>query len=233
MPAPARNRPPAHDPTEKITFAEFGRREAWSEFKHEYHAGYAVPVQGPDAYPLSPVRRLGMAGATPNHSKITASANTAIGRRLDGSACHVHSSDLMIRVEVADRGYYPDLSVICGEPIPAEGSTLTATNPHLIVEVTSVSTEDIDRGRKRLHYLQLPTLRDYLIVDQYEVSVEHQSRDSDDVWRTTLYRNLNDMIALPSLDVGLPLIELYRGVRFEPHPGERTRPDPVGPERID
>ena len=219
MPAPARTRPPAHDPTEKITFAEFGRREEWSEYKHEFHDGYAVPIQGPDAYPNSVETALGMSGTTPNHSRIAARANTALGTSLDGSPCEPFTSDLMIFVEAAGRGYYPDLSVVCGDVIPAEGQPRSATNPSLIIEVLGVSTEAFDRGEKRLHYMQLPTLDHLLLVDQYSVFVDHWFRDETGSWRGATFTDIEDVVALPSLDVELPLERLYRGIIFEPRPG--------------
>ena len=104
-----------------------------------------------------------MAGGTAVHSLIGTNAAIEFGNKLRGKKCVPYNADLRIQVQATGLFTYPDLSVICGPLQFADGDD-TVTNPSLIVEVLSPSTEAYDRGQKFLQYRQIPTLREYLLV---------------------------------------------------------------------
>src|SRR4051812_37215309 len=104
-----------------------------------------------------------MAGGTPAHADLAASMTRVLGNALLGR-CRVSSSDLKVRIEATDLSTFPDVTVVCGERRVAAIDRNAATNPTLLVEVTSDSTEDYDRGEKLGHYKQLPSLSAVLIV---------------------------------------------------------------------
>ena len=215
MPAPARpadREPvPPHDPSEKITFTEYLRREEAAEYKHEFNQGYAVPIQGPDA------ERLGMAGAKRTHNLVATNATVELSLRLRDSGCTVYNSDQKVYVEAVDRGFYPDASVFCGEPEYAEGdrNEVVMVNPTMLFEVLSGSTEANDRGEKRFCYIQIPTLREYVMLEQDRPRVEVLSRAEDGSMTLNIYDGLDATVRLPSCDLDIPMADFYRGLSFD------------------
>ncbi len=154
-----------------------------------------------------------MAGAKGRHNRIMSNANTAIGRQLDNSECFLLSSEM--RVKAAETRYvYPDLSAVCGEEEYARDNEMELVNPVLVIEVTSPSTIDIDRGEKMDLYFEIPSIQAYLIIDQHRVCAELSIR-SESGWRTTLFETLDDVLPLDVLDCKLPLAQVYRGVNFD------------------
>ncbi len=104
-----------------------------------------------------------MAGGTVAHAALGASAMYALRQALPAS-CTVFSSDLKVRIETSDLSTFPDASVVCGLPQRSPIDKDAITNPAILVEVTSASTEDYDRGDKLSHYKQIPGLRAVLFV---------------------------------------------------------------------
>src|SRR5688572_26967545 len=99
-----------------------------------------------------------MAGGTPAHADLAASAMRLLGNALSGR-CRVSSSDLKVRIEATDLSTFPDATVVCGERTTSATDKNAVTNPTLLVEVTSNSTEDYDRGEKLSHYQQCPSVQ--------------------------------------------------------------------------
>lgn len=97
----------------------------------------------------------------------------ARGRR----PCEVFSSDVCLRVPATGLAAYPDLSVVYGKLEIDPEHRNTITNPVVLVEVLSNSTEDYDRQDKFMHYRRLPSLKDYLLVDQREPRIERYQRN--------------------------------------------------------
>ena len=206
---------PPHDPKEKISFAEFCRREYASEFKHEFNRGYAVPIQGPDA-----VERVGMAGARPEHNLTAANATREMGNAFKGSGCTVYTSDQMVYVQAVDRGFYPDVVVVCGErematDAPSPKHRQAVKNPAVLVEVLSDSAEVFDRGEKHFCYLQIPSLREYVLMHQDRPRVEVFAKNEAGQWEPHVYDGLDADVRLPSQDVTVPVADLYLGVDFD------------------
>jgi Uma2 family endonuclease len=125
-----------------------------------------------------------MAGGSPEHAMICASVIADLGGQLRGKHCRVATSDLRVRVLDTGLATYPDVTVICG-PValdPADTKRQTVTNPTVLIEVTSKSTEDFDRGEKFENYRRISTLREYVLVSQVARSVEVHRRDPNDSW---------------------------------------------------
>lgn len=99
-----------------------------------------------------------MTGGTPAHAELAASMTRILGNALRGM-CSVFSSDLKVRIEATDLSTFPDVSVVCGEKAFSPIDKHAICNPTLVVEVTSRSTEDYDRGEKLSHYQQCPSVQ--------------------------------------------------------------------------
>jgi Uma2 family endonuclease len=133
------------------TFADYLALERDSEIKHEFDAGEI----------------LAMTGGTSRHSALAANVVYAL-RGTCPDECTVFQSDMRVRVRATGRATYPDASIVCGliEYDPEDAERTTITNPTLIVEVLSVTTEKGDRGNKWRHYQRIPSLQEYVLVSQ-------------------------------------------------------------------
>jgi len=154
----------------------------------------------------------GMAGGTPAHADLTASITRLLGDALLGQ-CRVSSSDLKIRVEATDLSTFPDVTVVCGERQLSAIDRHAVANPMLLVEVTSNSTEDYDRGEKLGHYKQLPSLKAVIFVSHRRPHVTVVERSSA-AWQQREYRAGETVIMeKPGLEFGID--ELYAGIDLD------------------
>jgi Uma2 family endonuclease len=150
-----------------------------------------------------------MAGGTPAHAALSASATRLLGNALAGR-CTVYSSDLKIRVEATDLSTFPDGSVICGAVQRAAVDLHAATNPVILVEVTSRSTEDYDRSEKLSHYKQLPSLRAVVFLSHKMPRVTVIERTAGG-WDERELRP-GEVLTMAEPAVSMPVDDLYRGI---------------------
>jgi Uma2 family endonuclease len=152
-----------------------------------------------------------MAGASPNHVKIVTNIVGEFYGQLKGRPCTTFSTDMRLKVSPTGLYAYPDVIVVCGEPV-YDGDTLL--NPTLIIEVLSPSTEAYDRGQKFAHYRKLQSLNEYMIIAQDQPYIEHWVRQADNKWLLSESNNLHDIISLPSIECHLALAAVYDRVVF-------------------
>ena len=175
------------------TFADYLEVERESEIKHEFDAGEI----------------LAMAGGTARHSALAVNVAVALSSTR-AAGCTVFQSDMRIRVVATGRATYPDVSMVCGpiEYDPEDGAHTTITNPVLIVEVLSVTTEKGDRGNKWMHYQRIPSLQQYVLVNQ-EARIEIYRRTTHDTW---VYFEVREgavrLTSGPTLDLSLLYADL-------------------------
>ena len=142
-----------------LTVAEYLEWEETNEVKHEYIDG----------------ELRSMTGANRNHNRIMTNVTIAIGRQLDNSNCSLLSSQMKVKVGET-RYLYPDLSAVCGEETFERENEMVLLNPVLVIEVTSPSSIEFDRGEKRDFYFDVPAIQQYLVIDQHRVYVERNTR---------------------------------------------------------
>jgi Uma2 family endonuclease len=120
-----------------------------------------------------------------------------------------------MRVKVAPTGMYtyPDLVALCGEPRFEDGHVDTLLNPSVIIEVLSPSTEAYDRGEKFAHYRRLETLREYVLVAQDKVRVEHYRREGEQ-WVLSEISDPRGTLHLPSVDCHVEVGAIYEKLDF-------------------
>ena len=129
----------------------------------------------------------------------------------------VCSGDMRIWIPEFNCGTYADVLVINGEPEFNATRTDEILNPLLIVEVLSPSTQGYDRGEKFRKYRSIPSLSEYLLISQSEVYIEHYSKsdftsEKGDIWQLQVSDRLDQKITLPSLNIEIPLTEIYRRI---------------------
>lgn len=181
-----------------ITPEEYLRLERAAPYKSEYYAGEIFA----------------MAGGSATQSALTMSIGGELRTLLRGHRCAPYDSNL--RIFFPDTGLYayPDVTVICGPLEFVDEHTDMVTNPTLIVEVLSDSTEAYDRGNKFAHYRTLPSFAEYVLVSQKEPLVEVFFRQGDGTWQLTPVRGREAVVRLQSLGVDLRLAEVYDRVEF-------------------
>jgi Uma2 family endonuclease len=182
--------------TRRFSPAEYLAAERASEVKHEYLRG----------------RVYAMAGASPKHNVICGNLIRALGDRLRARRCAVMPSDQHVYIEATDLGTYPDVTVLCAAAQYHRDFPQSLVNPSLLVEVLSPSTEAYDRGAKFDHYAHLSSLREYVLVSTDRIAVDHFLREADDTWRLTTVRGKEGVLRLPSLDMAVPLAEIYENL---------------------
>ncbi len=156
-----------------------------------------------------------MAGGSGRHASITANMIGELRSAVQNKGYRAFSSDLLIRIP-ADRSLcLPDASVICGAPAYEPPKDNIATNPTLIVEVLSDDTESYCRGGKFKKYRTIPTLQEYVLVDQHKYEVEVWFRHPSGHWQIQIFNDLTQSVSLQSIGVHIPMAEIYRDVVFE------------------
>lgn len=188
------------------TIDEYLKLEKSSEQRHEF-------IDGQIIY-LSEI--LARAGGSEWHSLIATNIAGELRNRLKGSSCRVYGSDFRIRIPRKSFFAFPDVSIICGktELDPDSRAGQTATNPKVIVEVLSPSTEGYDRGTKFARYRELASLEEYVLVSQDTPRIEVFLRRGEGSWQFTPFAGVDAVAHLQSVKIDLPLAEAYTGVTF-------------------
>lgn len=162
-----------------------------------------------------------MSGASLNHNKIVANVITELVQQLRGRPCSALPRDIKVRMPDSRKFFYPDVSVVCGEPQFHDERTDVLLNPILIIEVLSESTEAFDRGGKFQAYQRLESLQEYILISQHKPVVEQFVRQSDATWKYTAAVGRESSLSLPTIECTLNLSAVYDKVT-ETETDERT-----------
>lgn len=155
-----------------------------------------------------------MGGGTEEHNLIALNVGAELRNQLKARPCRVYSSDMKVHIAAADVGTYPDVMVICGERAFYDGRRDLVTNPTLIVEVLSDTTEAYDRGDKFRHYRSLQSLQAYLLLSQHRIQAELFLRQPDGTWSLSSYQDASASIPLRVIEAELSLAEVYDKVEL-------------------
>lgn len=156
-----------------------------------------------------------MSGVTPEHAQLEVNFISRLNSRLTGKGCRVFPANIRIKVPSAPPYRYADISALCGEAKFEEiGGIRSLTNPALIIEILSGSTEAYDRGDKFTHYKSIPSFREYLLVAQHRPHITHFVRQADGSWIYNEYNDLAAVVKLASLNCELAMSEVYENVSF-------------------
>jgi Uma2 family endonuclease len=174
------------------TYEEYASLEEESSIRHEYLDGEIYA----------------MAGGTPDHAALAAAVIGVLRGGIPQS-CRIFTSDLRIRTSTG-LSTYPDAAVVCGKTLRAADDPIAVTNPCLLVEVTSPSTEDYDRGEKLRHYKSISSVREIVIVSHREARMTVYRNDGGERWSIVVART-GDSVELLSLGTTLPVDSVYLG----------------------
>ncbi|KJV06222.1 Uma2 family endonuclease [Methylocucumis oryzae] len=168
-----------------MTEEEYLRTEPDVEVRREYYDG----------------RAYAMAGSKRNHNILSGNIAGEFRNHLKGSPCSTFSAD--IKVAFGKSYFYPDVIVDCTE---TEGDSYFANSPVIIVEVLSKSTKRMDTTTKLIHYINLPTLKEYVLVEQETVCIQVLRKSKH--WQPE-YFYLGDVVTFESIGLTLSVEEIY------------------------
>lgn len=148
-----------------------------------------------------------MSGASLEHSIIAANLLRSLGRQLESDPCQPLGSDMRVQTGLAGPYFYPDVVIVCGEPLLRPDVHLdTLQNPTVIFEILSPATEALDRGEKFAHYRRTASLQEHVLVAQSQPRIERYTRHGDG-WLLTEFSGQETVADLPSIRCVLPLAE--------------------------
>ncbi len=173
-----------------ISEQDYLEREEISEFKNEYFDGEIFA----------------MSGASRNHQILISRIVQKFSNHLENTPCVVLSSDMKVRADKGKKYFYPDVLVSCTK---SDSNSHFEESPRLIVEVLSKSTRKFDQTLKRLVYQNIPTLEEYVLIEQDLIEIEVFRRA--DNWQSSYYY-IDDNITFTSIDLTLPVLDIYQRV---------------------
>lgn len=152
-----------------------------------------------------------MAGALLPHNVIASNVLVEIGQKLKGKGCRSFGSNMRIHIPANTLFTYPDLSVFCSDIKTLNDDQYNALNPVVLIEVLSDLTKSYDRGDKFKLYRDIPTLKEYILIDSASISVEAFSINPAGHWELQEYNAIEDTLHVQSLSLLLPLKDIYEG----------------------
>jgi Uma2 family endonuclease len=182
----------------KFTEEEYLQMERSSVEKHEFYKGEIF----------------NMSGAGARHNIISVNLLVALGNGLKGKSCRPYGSDMRINIPENTLFTYPDISIICGDVINTPNDEKTAIRPTVIIEILSPSTKEYDRGEKFKLYRDIPTLKEYIMVESEMVGVEAFRINEKNRWELQEYRSVNDTLIIPVVNIQVSLSDIYEGSKL-------------------
>jgi Uma2 family endonuclease len=200
---------------ERYTPEQYLEMERDSVERHEFFNGVIVA----------------MSGGTPNHDRLSGTIYALIDNHLVGQPCEAFTANMRVKATHANAYVYPDVSIACGAEFEKIAGVQTLLNPVAVFEVLSTTTEAHDRGFKLIRYLRMPSLREYFLVSQDEMRIDHIARAADGNWRLVIYTEPDQLVHVESIDLRVSMAEIYRRVELPPpRPDEGLLPpEPLSP----
>ncbi|MBE9010133.1 Uma2 family endonuclease [Pseudanabaenaceae cyanobacterium LEGE 13415] len=169
-----------------------------AEFRSRYDDGVITP----------------MTGGTANHNQIAGNCYLALSMGLKRKDYRIFFADVKVWIPTSRKFRYPDLMVIAGEPEYYLDRKTTVTNPQVIIEVLSDSTEEFDREDKFNLYKSIPTFQEYLLIDQNQIAIDHFYKTQPKHWQIDQFDDQDMEIQLRSINVTLAIADIYDKVQF-------------------
>lgn len=185
---------------DKVAIEDYLAIEQEDNIRYEYHEGEIFA----------------MAGGSISHSRICGNCYGVLRDiTKETGKCEPFTSELKVEVKCASRYLYPDAGIACPEFNESDTISGAIDNPKLIIEVASESSEGYDRGDKLKYYFSIPSLHEYIVINQDKADVVIWRRRGD-LFRFDTYEGLDAVVPLESIEGALPLKEIYKNVKFPP-----------------
>jgi Uma2 family endonuclease len=181
-----------------ISEKEYLKAERLATEKHEYFQGEIFA----------------MSGASDAHNVISVNCTADLRFKLKGKKCRPYGSDMRMNIPENTLYTYPDLSVYCGDLETLDTNFDTAKKPTVIFEILSKSTRNYDQGEKFALYRQIPTLKEYILIDSEKVKVIQHIKTDVLSWNFTEYISINDKFEIKCLELEMKLLDIYEDVEL-------------------
>ncbi|WP_017327665.1 Uma2 family endonuclease [Synechococcus sp. PCC 7336] len=173
--------------------------ELASEIRSEYRNGTITP----------------MTGGTPDHNELAINLAALLKSSLRGKPYRIFATDQRLWVPARNLYTYPDVMVV-EKPLQLQtGRADTVINPCFLAEVLSKSTRDYDRGEKFSAYRSIDSFREYLLVEQYSIHVEHYVKTASNQWLLSEYDEPNTTFSLSTFETQIEIITLYENIDID------------------
>jgi len=182
----------------KFTIEEYLQMEEVSEEKHEYYQEEIFAMSGPKVA----------------HNIIAGNIYGELKQKLKGKSCRPFNSDQRIYIPQNTLFTYPDISIVCGEIITRDNDEWNILNPSVIIEVLSPATINYDRGGKFKLYRDIATLREYILVDSENISIEVFRINDSGHWELEEYQKPDDALLIKTVQISIPVTEIYEGTKL-------------------
>ena len=181
-----------------FTIAEYLEMEEAAVEKSEYYQGEIFA----------------MSGALLTHNMIAGNTFSFLHQKLKGKGCRPYNSDMRVHIKENTLFTYPDISVVCGKPETLNNDNFNLLNPVVLIETLSDSTKSYDRGDKFKLYRDIPTLKEYILIDSKNIEIECWRINGKGYWELEEYKSTDDILLIPSIQVSIPLLEIYEGTNL-------------------
>jgi len=182
---------------QSCTIEEYLELERDATQKSEYYKGEIFAMSGPKY----------------QHVLISGNIFSQLKNKLKGRPCQPLNSDMRVHIPKNTLFTYPDISVVCGEPEFLNNDEWNLLNPTVIIEVLSPSTKNYDRGDKFNLYRDIPSLREYILVDTDTISIEGFYINGHGQWELKEYKKIEDSVQIKSIKVTLKIDAIYEGAK--------------------
>ncbi len=186
----------------KFTVQEYLEYEKAATERHEFYQGEIFQMYGHGDL-------LAMSGASNLHNMIFSNLLIAIGTKLQGKPCKPYGPDMRLNIPENTLFTYPDITIYCGDPETIPEDEETFIHPTIIVEILSPSTREYDRGGKFKLYRDIPTLKEYVMIDTAAINVEAFRLNKNKHWEMEEYKSLSGDLTLPALEIAVPIKDIY------------------------
>ncbi|MBX3240678.1 MAG: Uma2 family endonuclease [Chitinophagaceae bacterium] len=184
---------------QKFTIEEYLSMEEAATEKHEYYKGEIFDMSAPKI----------------PHNIIFRNLFGELVIKLKGKPCQPFGSEQRIHIESNTLFTYPDISIICGEPETLNNDNWNVLNPDVIIEILSPSTKNYDRGEKFKLYLDIPTLKEYILVDSESIHIEIFRLNEARHWELEEYKSAEETLYIQTINENIPVADIYAGVKPE------------------
>ncbi|MFN8290568.1 MAG: Uma2 family endonuclease [Chitinophagaceae bacterium] len=178
-----------------VSVDEYFERELNADERLEYYDGLV----------------LAMSGGSISHNAIDRNLISALHNYLKGKECQVFPPDLRITNLSPENYLYPDASIVCGNPELQENRPDTLTNPSVIFEILSPSTRSADKRRKFFFYMQIPSLKEYIMIDSQKRHITTGRKQPDGSWKFDELHTDARALKIQTINFSLPVSDLYEG----------------------
>ncbi len=183
----------------KYTIEEYLEMENEALIKHEYFRGEIFAKSG----------------AKMPHNEISSNLMMLTRSRSKGKNCKPYGSDARVHIQSNTLFTYPDISIVCGEVITLNNDNMNVLNPSVIIEILSPSTRNYDRGEKFRLYRDIPTLKEYILIDSESVHIEAFRLNGIQRWELEEYNLPGEQLYIKTINEYFSINEIYEGVKME------------------